>query len=132
MKILQYILILTAVAVDATNTRRLRRGTTPEVNSKYLDLDSHIDETTKDRVARHQIHESAHLEHEERHLVDRELQSMSMSMSMSMMSMSMSMSMDMRRHLQENNMDMRRHLQEDDMSMSMSMSMRMMSLSMSL
>lgn len=93
MKIYQFVLLFAVASVEGANTRRLRRG----VNARYMDLAGEIDETTMNRVARHQIHQD--VVHEDRDLMERNLQSMSMSMSMRM-----------------------RHLQED-MSMSMSMSM---------
>lgn len=80
MKITQLFLVLAAVAVDASSTRRLRRG----VNARYLNLAGEVDETTMNRVA---VRHEATID-EDRHLTERQLQD---SMSLRVMSMSMSL-----------------------------------------
>lgn len=96
MKFSQILLILTAVAVDATNTRRLRRGVASDVNAKYIDLASEVNESAKNRVARRQLNADTISAHEERHMAELEPQSMSVELgSMSMMSMSMGTSLSM-------------------------------------
>ena len=122
MKLLHSILLFTAVAVNATSTQRLRLGTEKhEVNTRYLDLATHVDNETKLRVARQRrLEKDVHTEHKERQLINRELQS-----SMSMLSMSMSMRLeegeDMSLSMSMMSMSMR--IEDPSMSLSMSMSM---------
>ncbi len=101
MKFAQLFLIfaVAANAVDATSTRRLRRGADSNVNAKYMDLISEVDESTKTRVARRQLQADTHAARSERQMKEIELLSMStmsieMSVRLDVLSMSMlSMSM---------------------------------------
>lgn len=113
MKLLQCLVLFTAVTVDAASHRRLRRGAEEQVNTKYLDLASHVDENTKHRVARHHLnlHADTDAARSERHMAGRKLQDMSLDGRVED-DMSMRMSMD--------DAARRRHLQ-DDTSMRMSL-----------
>jgi len=108
MKLSQLLVILAAVAVDATQTRRLRRSVRGDVNERYIDLAAEIDESVKERVARRQQKEDPKAAQKEKIQNELALQSMSldgasMSLDLSMdsrvdlsMSMSLSMSLDFR------------------------------------
>lgn len=89
MKLFQLLVILAAVAVDATQTRRLRRSVRGDVNERYIDLAAEIDESVKERVARRQQKDDLKAARKEN--IHRELAFQSMSLDGASMSLDLSM-----------------------------------------